>query len=178
MATAPVLPYISVDEYLRTSYEPYSEYVDGTLIPKTMPGREHGALIKLLYLALARAEQEFPLDAVSERHLRVSPTRIRIADFAAFTLIERNPAALTAPLFTVEVVSQGEPWDELMAKVSDHLAMGVGTVIVADPRRRTVVIARQNELLHQLAAPLRVSIDVPGRGTLTLDFDEMFAKLG
>ena len=32
MATAPTLPLVSVEEYLRTSYEPNCEYIDGVLI--------------------------------------------------------------------------------------------------------------------------------------------------
>ncbi len=41
MATAPTLPFVPVEEYLRTEYEPGYEYLDGTLGPKAMPDFTH-----------------------------------------------------------------------------------------------------------------------------------------
>jgi Uma2 family endonuclease len=43
------------------------------------------------------------------------------------------------PLFTIEIVSKGEPWTDLREKIADHLAMGVATVIIADPYNKTRV---------------------------------------
>jgi hypothetical protein len=80
-------------------------------------------------------------------------------------------------LFTVEIASLDEPWSALRGKVTDHLAIGVSTVIIADPYTRTVLVASQDRPLHELTHPLIVEIPVPDRGVLQIDFDDLYAKL-
>jgi len=64
-----------------------------------------------------------------------------------------------------------------MAKKDDHLAMGVATVLIVDPDRRTVFVARKDEPLYQAGKPLHVRIDVPERGSFMVDFDDLFQRL-
>lgn len=56
--------------------------------------------------------------------------------------------------------------------------MGVSLVIIADPYNQTVMVATQTEPLHELRSPLLVNVPVPGKGTLQIDFDELYRKLG
>jgi hypothetical protein len=42
MATAPTVPYVSVDEYLESGYHPDKEYVDGVLVDRATPTFAHG----------------------------------------------------------------------------------------------------------------------------------------
>jgi len=44
MASAPTLPLVSVEEYLRTGYEHDMEFVEGVLIERGMPTPAHSAL--------------------------------------------------------------------------------------------------------------------------------------
>jgi len=74
-------------------------------------------------------------------------------------------------------VSPEETWGEVMAKKDDHLAMGVATVLIVDPDRRTVFVARKDEPLYQAGKPLHVRIDVPERGSFMVDFDDLFQRL-
>lgn len=48
MATAPAAPFVSVEDYLKTDYEPHCEYLDGVLLSKPMPDRLHSRLQALL----------------------------------------------------------------------------------------------------------------------------------
>ncbi|MDZ4799775.1 MAG: hypothetical protein SGI92_16580 [Bryobacteraceae bacterium] len=41
MASAPVLPPMSVDEYLNSSWHPDKEYVDGMLVDRMVPTISH-----------------------------------------------------------------------------------------------------------------------------------------
>jgi len=56
---------ISVEVYLRTEYEPYCEYVDGELKPKSMAGRDHASIQKWLIVALEKHDR----DCVARRDL-------------------------------------------------------------------------------------------------------------
>jgi Uma2 family endonuclease len=139
MAAAPTLPLVSVEEYLRTSYEPNCEYLDGVLISKAMPDRVQGRLQALLIGFLLTQEELFGFGSLSEQHIRMSPTRFRIPDVSALTeppTDGRYADDRTPPLLTIEIASLEEPWPALRAKLSDHLAMGVSIVIIADPYKR------------------------------------------
>lgn len=180
MAAAPTLPFVSVEEYLRTDYEPSCEYIDGVLKPKALSDRTHAKLQVLIAAYLLSLEKRFGLDVLTELHARVQPTRFRISDVCALTKPLRDGRYAdvdSPPLFTIEIVSKGEAWTDLRDKISDHLAMGVPTVIIADPHSRTVMTATQTQPVHEISAPMIVNIEVPGNGLLRIDFDDFYRQL-
>jgi Uma2 family endonuclease len=183
MASTPTLPLVSVEEYLRTSYEPHCEYLDGVLAPKAMPDDIHSAFQMLLLLLLAAQGEKFATFRVRpELHMRVTPTRFRVPDIAVLMhhpTDGKYPGSDTPPLVTIEIASREEPWTDLHDKLADHLAMGVGTVIIANPYNKTVLVATQDEPLHELRPPLVVDISMPDSGDpiLRIDFDELYRRL-
>jgi Uma2 family endonuclease len=107
MATAPALPSVSVEEYLKTDYEPHCEYLDGVLLTKSLPDQIHSRLQTLLAAYLLSQEAKFKLAAVTEIHVRISPTRWRIPDVGGLSappVDGRYPDQRTPPLFTIESV--------------------------------------------------------------------------
>jgi Uma2 family endonuclease len=181
MATAPSLPNLSVEEYLRSEFEPRCEYLDGVLVPKAVPDYIHSKLQKLLLLTLSAQEEKYGMEVLQELHVRIQPTRYRIPDVSGLTTPPadgRYPDAGTPPLFTIEIVSREEPWPDTRAKITDHLNVGVSLVIVADPYNRTVMLVSRTEPLHEIAAPLLVNVPVPDAGVLQIDFDDLYRRLG
>ncbi len=180
MAIAPAFPPVTVEEYLRTEYEPRCEYLDGVLKPKAMGDRKHSRLQALLISYLMSQEEHYSFLTQPELHSRVTPTRFRISDVCVLTSppSDGRYATVDAPaLFTVEIVSEGEPWSDTRDKFQDHLAMGVRTVIIADPTNKTVMLASQSEPVHELKPPLLVSIAIPNSRILQIDFDDLYSKL-
>jgi Uma2 family endonuclease len=180
MATAPPPPEISVEEYLRSDFEPHCEYVEGALVPKPVPDYIHSKLQKLLILLLAVQEEKLGIEVLPELHVQIRPRRYRIPDVAGVRVRPadgRYPDADTPPLFTIEIVSREEPWPDIRGKLTDHLAMGVQFVIIADPYNKTVMLASPTELLHELGKPLLVNISVPDADILQIDFDELYRRL-
>jgi hypothetical protein len=49
---------ISVEEYLRTSYRPDCEYVDGEVLERNMGEKSHAKLQKAILLYLSAREKE------------------------------------------------------------------------------------------------------------------------
>lgn len=180
MDSAPTLPFVPVEEYLRTSYEPNCEYLDGVLKPKALPDRIHSRLQALIVALLLSRQDKYSLDCLPELHARITPTRFRIPDVCAMTkraASSQYADADSPPLFTIEIVSRGEAWTDLRSKLSDHLAIGVQTVIIADPHGKTLLKATQSEPLREIRPPLIVDVDVPGAGILSIDFDDLYRQL-
>lgn len=181
MATAPALPQVSVEEYLRTDYEPRCEYLDGVLVPKALADLTHSKLQMMLMMLINSQSQRYGIEALADLHLRVTPSTWRIPDVSVLSVPPADgkyPDDTTPPLFTIEIVSLDEFWASIRGKLADHLAMGVATVIIADPYDKTVMVAAQSEPLHELTSPLVVNIPVPGAGVLPIDFDDLYRQLG
>src|SRR5688500_18548284 len=106
MASAPPLPFVSVEEYLRTSYEPECERVDGVLIPKEMHKRTTAFIQRRLMALLEQASQRLGLDYYAELRVRAAPYRIRVPDVIVFEGVLREEVAERAPLLTFEVASE------------------------------------------------------------------------
>jgi Uma2 family endonuclease len=175
------LPLVSVADFLSTDYEPNYEYLDGVLAPKALPDYLHSKLQTLLLVLIAALGQKLGIEGLAELRSRITPTRWRVPDVCGLTKPPADgkyPDAETPPLFSIEIVSKGEPWTDLRDKLADHLAMGIRTVIIADPYHKTVMVATQSEPLHELSVPLIVSIELPDGGVLDIDFDSLYRQLG
>lgn len=178
MVAVPNQPLMSEEEYLKSSSEPECEYLEGILEPKAVPDYTHGRLEALLGAFFVGQEERFGFKVVDNARIKVKERRFRLPDIS---VLAKRPSttrfADEPPLITIEVVSPGEPWAMLRAKVRDHHEMGVLLVIVADPHSREVFVAREDGLLHQVPPPPIVSLDIPGKGSLDINFAELFARL-
>ena len=124
---------VSVEEYLRTSYEPNCEYVDGVLVTKAMPTRKHsriqGQLIRLIDSAFPRYE------ALAELTVRITGRQYRVPDVAV-ELRENgeDPYPITPVHLCIEIVSPDDRVSELIEKCKVYHAWGVPHAWVIDPQ--------------------------------------------
>src|SRR5438874_587483 len=103
MATSVSIP---VDEYLRTSYRPDREYVDGELVERYVGEYFHSRLQALILALLVSRERErrfrtFPALRVEVRQRR----RYRIPDICVKALPHEITPVLTKPDLAIEVLS-------------------------------------------------------------------------
>jgi Uma2 family endonuclease len=71
---------VSMEEYLRTSYEPKCEYADGVLLPKPVPTWEHALLQVWVASLIMRLFPRFAAGA--EVHNKVRETEYRVPDIS------------------------------------------------------------------------------------------------
>lgn len=138
MAAAPVFSPVSVEEYLRSSYEPDVDFVDGVLEDRNLGELDHSALQRRLLLLLCSLSASLESRTFPETRVQVSATRFRVPDlcvldegFPDTTIIHK------APLLCLEVLSPEDRMPRVLARCRDFLAMGVREVWVFDPMRQT-----------------------------------------
>jgi len=73
MATSTHVP---VEEYLRTTYEPDMDYVDGELVDRHVGERKHSRLQTLLVFALGSRERAKGFHVHTEVRMRVLAARV------------------------------------------------------------------------------------------------------
>ena len=78
MATAS--SYVPVDFYLRSSFEPDAEYVDGEIQERSAGELDHAAWQAAIQKWFWMREKEWGVRALAELRVQVTPTRYRVPD--------------------------------------------------------------------------------------------------
>lgn len=124
-----------------------SELVAGTLVREPAPGETHGGIAVDVAVLLDPFVREHRLGRVFVETgyiLAHDPDMVRGPD-VSFVSAERlatgprrGPYLVGAPDLAVEIVSPGDGWRQVAAKVAEYLAAGGRAVWVIDPARQTV----------------------------------------
>jgi Uma2 family endonuclease len=132
---------VSVEEYLRTSYEDGDrEYLDGQLVETNVGNVEH-ADVQLAIAAYLRTKYRRLLWVGTAVRVQITPRRFRVPDVVA--TVGKRPEQLvitTVPLIVVEIVSPDDRVAELEDKVHDYLELGIPNIWVVNPRSRRVLV--------------------------------------
>jgi len=147
MATLPVHDeykdeLISVREYLRTSFSPDCEYVDGRIEERNVGEKWHSILQKYLTLLFGFHESAWGIVVYPELRTKVSQTKFRIPDVLVTRAGVRFEHVLDSPpLIAIEIMSPEDRMAGLQEKIAEYLAFGVEHVWVFDPERRVAWFA-------------------------------------
>lgn len=134
MASATQIP---VAEYLKTSYRPDREYIDGEVRERNVGKWEHARVQFLLALWFGSHESVWHVIGSTEQRVQVSATRVRVPDLVVVRP-EPQPDVLTAPpLLVVEILSPDDSYSDTEERARDYRAMGVETVWIIDPKTRS-----------------------------------------
>jgi Uma2 family endonuclease len=142
MASSSAVP---VEEYLRTTYHPDMEYLDGQLVERHVGEYFHSYLQSLIVGVLLSRHREHGFHVFTEQRVKVSDRpRYRIPDICVKALPHQITPILLQPELAIEVVSPDDEAAEMLAKIGDYLAAGIPHIWVIDPYKRTLVEADQS----------------------------------
>ena len=134
MAAAAQLPFVPLEVYLRSSYEPDAEYVDGVIEERPMGQYDHSSWQHALEMWFAQHAKEWGIRVRPELRVKVRKTNYRIPDV---TVLDRNlpvEQIITHPPIAVfEVLSPEDSVARMMTKLADYEQMGIQTILVLDP---------------------------------------------
>ena len=171
MATSTSVP---VEQYLRTTYHPDMEYVDGELVERHVGEHKHSRLQTLIGGTLFLREAERRFRALTEQRLRVSGKehKYRIPDVCVMALPYRSePVLTTPPHLAIEILSPDDETADILAKVADYLRFGIPHIWIVNPYKGTVLEADREGIRN--CPDLVVETELVGR----MDFRELFARL-
>jgi Uma2 family endonuclease len=173
MAAASVLPVettaeplMPVEVYLRTTYRPDCEYIDGEILERNVGERPHGTLQNFFGWFFRNHEDEWQFQPIPEQRVQITSTRYRIPDVCIMRLPLADKGVIrTPPAICVEVLSRADRMIEMQERVDDYIRMGVQAVWVIDPWRRKASIAGQvgsltaaGEVLTLQGTPIAVPV--------------------
>jgi Uma2 family endonuclease len=168
MAASTTVP---LSEYLRTSYRPDRDWIDGEVRERNMGELLHAAVQGFFTRRIGNHAAEWQVRVYPELRVQTSAAHFRVPDvcvlrdIAPFEQIVRTP-----PLLCIEILSWDDRMIEMQERVDDYLGMGVVMVWLVDPRRRKgfVVSALGQHSVEELTVP-ETAIRIP--------LNEVFAEL-
>ncbi|HEY0786544.1 MAG TPA: Uma2 family endonuclease [Acidobacteriaceae bacterium] len=124
---------VTMNEYLRTSYRPDVEYIDGELREKDGILRERSARVQWIHSRLQvmisawfdQHEEEWGVLTGVEARTQVSASRVRLPDVVVVKAGPHPQTLVEPPLIVVEVLSPDDTYAEIERRAQDYLHMGL-----------------------------------------------------
>jgi len=126
--------FISVEEYLRSSFEPDAEYEDGRIEERAAGENDHSAWQGAICAWFQQQTKQGQIRVRPELRVQVAPTSFLVPDVA---LLDRNlpieKIATHPPVAVFEILSPTDTLKRVMAKCGQYQRMGIRTILVIDP---------------------------------------------
>lgn len=170
MASATLIP---VSEYLRTSYRPDRDYLEGETRERNVGERPH-AVIQTFFGFLFRSKSgDWKVEALSEQRVQVSEQRYRVPDVCIVRASDpKDDIVRVPPLICIEILSKADTLGDLQERVNDYAAMGVENIWAFDPWKRIAYSCSTRGFQQPEDGFLRVA------GTpIEVELREVFAEL-
>ncbi|HYP06379.1 MAG TPA: hypothetical protein VER03_09075 [Bryobacteraceae bacterium] len=128
MATSPTLPFLSVDEYLISSFRPDVQFVDGYLVGRSEPTYLHSLLQASPVPHFRQFEKAMQVQGVPELRTRIiACQRYRIPK-ARWHIVSKTGHRFRTTFATLDFPERAIPFDsaELFAALRQELADATG----------------------------------------------------
>jgi Uma2 family endonuclease len=170
MATPVLIP---VEEYLRTTYRPDRDYIDGELKERNLGETPHSTIQSIFVVIFHANRRSWGLRAFTEQRVQTSETHYRIPDVCAIRVgTPPGPIVRSAPVVCIEILSPGDSRSDLLERVDDYVGMGVENIWILDPLRRRAWSADANGI-HKLVGD---AFTVPGT-PVRIPLSDLYAEL-
>jgi Uma2 family endonuclease len=178
MATLPIYEgsqqeFVSVREYLTTSYRPDCDYVDGRIEERNLGEFDHALLQALLGQLFLNNRDNWGVLALTDARVQVKATRFRVPDLTVIRAgIPRERILTHPPLLVVEILSPEDRLSRMGERTDEYLDFGIEHIWILDPVRRQAY--RVTRAGFELIPSDEISVpDTPIRVVLS----DLFAEL-
>jgi Uma2 family endonuclease len=163
----------TVREYLRTSWSPDREFVDGRIEERNLGEKEHSLIQRYLTFLFMLKRAEWGVEVFPELRTQTQTTRFRVPDVLVMRSQDKFERYVTLPpLVAIEILSPEDRIGAMQAKAAEYRAFGVEHIWIIDPESRIVYRYSGFALEEVRTGELAVS-GTPIRVVLS----EMFAEL-
>jgi Uma2 family endonuclease len=165
---------MTMEQYLRTSFRPDCDFVDGRVEERNLGEFNHGLLQVEVGFWFRSRRAEWNVRVATELRTRVSLDRVRIPDV---TVVYDDAAIaeqvrVTAPLIAIETLSPEDRLPRVLVRLEDFWKMGIQNIWLLDPEERAAFQYSESGLRRVEGSRM----NVPGT-EIFMDLDEVFAGL-
>jgi Uma2 family endonuclease len=163
----------TVEEYLRTSWHPDRELVDGRIEERNLGEKEHSILQAYLTYLFISKRAEWRIEVFPELRTQTKTTNFRVPDVLVVRANDKFKRYITRPpLISIEILSPEDKMPDVRKKAEEYRLFGVENIWVIDPDTRAAFSYSDAGLEEVRAGELTV----PGT-PIRVILSEMFAEL-
>lgn len=155
---------ISVDEYLRTTYRPDCDYVDGELEERNVGELDHGLIQIRLGAYFLNPLSETGLLPVTELRIRLTSGKFRIPDVVVVQGKPDEQVLTKPPLLCIEILSKDDTIPRMNKRIQEYLDFGVPAVWLVSPAEKSIWIYRAHGMQEAQGESVRLDgteIEIP-----------------
>ena len=163
----------TVREYLRTSWSPDREFVDGRIEERNLGEKEHSLIQRYLTFLFMLKRAEWGVEVFPELRTQTRTTRFRVPDVLVMRAVDKFERYVTQPpLIAIEILSPEDRLSAMQAKAAEYRQFGVENIWIIDPEPR-IAYRYSGSALEEVHTGELIVPDSPIRLVLS----EMFAEL-
>jgi Uma2 family endonuclease len=174
MATLPSSEELwTVREYLRTSWSPDRELVDGRIEERNLGEKEHSIIQGYLTFLFMLKRAEWAIEVFPELRTQTQTARFRVPDVLVMRAGQKFDRYVTQPpLIAIEILSPEDRLSAMQAKAAEYRRFGIENIWIIDPEPR-IAYRYTGSALDEVR---NGELAVPGT-SIRVSLDEMFAEL-
>ena len=174
MATMPNMEELwTVREYLRTSWSPDREFVDGRIEERNLGEKEHSILQRFFTVLFAIHRAEWGVEVFPELRTQTQTRRFRVPDVLVVRAGENFERYVTQPpLIAIEILSPEDRLSAMQEKAAEYRGFGIEHIWIVDPMQR-IAYRYTGSALEEVSSG---DLSVPGT-PIRVVLSEMFAEL-
>jgi Uma2 family endonuclease len=174
MATVPNSEELwTVGEYLRTSWSPDREFVDGRIEERNLGEKEHSILQRFFTVLFAIHRAEWGVEVFPELRIQTQTRRFRVPDVLVVRAGENFERYVTQPpLIAIEILSPEDRLQAMQEKAAEYRGFGIEHIWIVDPMQR-MAYRYTGAALEEVRGG---ELSVPGT-PIRVALSEMFAEL-
>lgn len=163
----------TVREYLRTSWSPDREFVDGRIEERHLGEKEHSIIQRFLTVLFVMHRAEWGVEVFPELRTQTDARRFRVPDVLVVRTGQKFERYLTQPpLIAIEILSPEDTLRGMHAKAAEYRRFGIEHVWILDPESRIAYLYTESGIEQVQSGELTVPA-TPIRVVLS----ELFAEL-
>lgn len=174
MATLPNAEELwTVREYLRTSWSPDREFVDGRIEERNLGEKERSIIQRYLTFLFMLKRAEWRAEVFPELRTQTQSRRFRVPDVLVMRAGDAFERYVTRPpLIAIEILSPEDTLRGIQEKAGEYRTLGVERIWIIDPAPRIAYRATESGLEEVRSGDLVV----PGT-PIRVVLNELFAEL-
>ncbi|MGA7339903.1 MAG: Uma2 family endonuclease [Terracidiphilus sp.] len=163
----------TVQEYLRTSWSPDREFVDGRIEQRNLGEKEHSIIQRYLTVLFAIRRAEWGVEVFPELRTQTKTRNFRVPDVLVTLAADKFERYITRPpLIAIEILSPEDTLQKMQEKAAEYRLFGVEHIWVIDPEPR-IAYRYTGSALEEVETG---ELSVPGM-PIRIVLSEMFAEL-
>jgi len=128
---------ITIDQYLKTPFEPDAEFVNGEVEERNVGEYDHSTVQREILFWLHRHDKEWQIRTIQEQRTLLPSGNVRIPDVSVWRRdVPVEPVFSHPQLIAIEVLSPEDRQSRVQRKIEDYGQSGIPNIWIVDPVNR------------------------------------------